>query len=153
MVSCLITLILAKASFTTPDPITEERGSATGACGGIYLPNSSWVAINNCDFDFGSGVACYAPGIANSMNTFNLNWLPSGHRTTHNNRLIGGSVILAMVKLWVAAMELFLARVSGQMDNMDIERCQVGIRHTNPYPYWDRNTHTIFSARLPLGIY
>ena len=142
---------LAKASFTTPDPITEEGGSPTGACGCIYLPNSSWVAINNCDFDFVSGVGVYMPGIANSMNTFNLNGNFHGVVTLPITIGVWGPGNITTGKIMGCRYGI-VVNPSGPhtLEDLDIERCQVGIQFTNPYPYWDRNTHSIYT--VPTGV-
>ena len=142
---------LAKASFTTPDPITEEGGSPTGACGCIYLPNSSWVAINNCDFDFVSGVGVYMPGIANSMNTFNLNGNFNGVVTLPITIGVWGPGNITTGKIMGCRYGI-VVNPSGPhtLEDLDIERCQVGIQFTNPYPYWDRNTHSIYT--VPTGV-
>lgn len=137
---------LAKASFTTPDPINQPGGSATGACGGIYLPNSSWVAIINCDFDINSGVALYMPGIANSIKTFNISMSFGGQFTDPVSIGIWGVGSIDSGKILGARYGIVNIQNIGVIQSMDIERCQVSIRFGNPYPFWDRNLNAILPA-------
>jgi hypothetical protein len=131
---------LAKASFTTPDPITKPGGTATGACGGIYLPNSSWVAIRRCDFEITSGVAVYTPGIANSISTLNITMGFNGVFDLPISIGIWGCAHIDTGKIMGCRYGIVNIQNPGYINNLDIERCQNGIYFGNPYPFWDRNS-------------
>ena len=105
------------------------RGIAPGqGCGCIYLPNTSWVRITNCEFTINGGIGVYFPGISNYITQFNL-----------NGNFGGQEDYAVCIGIWLGGGYAGDAKIMGcrhgvvtleapvEITNMDIERCQFGL--------------------------
>lgn len=141
--------VQAKTNFLSPDPISFATGLPLGGCGCIYLPCGGFMLlIDNCDFILTSGVGIYAPGIGNTVRNCHVNGNYSGISTQPITIGIWGPASISDGKVEGCRYAIVCGdgQNLGVIHTMGIERCQIGIRGSNPYPYWNRNNNSITAA-------
>jgi hypothetical protein len=136
-----------KGDITQVDSSSASIAPGQG-CGCIYLPNTSWVRIQNCEFTLNGGIGVYFPGICNTISQFNLNGNFGGQEDYPV--CIGvwpGSGYVGDAKIMGCRHGVVALEAPVEITNMDIERCQFGLQlGRNPLAYWDRNTNSMFGA-------
>ena len=93
------------------------------------------------------------PGIANSIQTFNLTMGFGGGLTSPISIGLWGVGSIDSGKILGCRYGIVNIQNIGFIQSMDIERCQVGIKFGNPYPNWDRNTNAILPADAAMGLF